>query len=127
MVLEAELLARQADLRRIVLHELFHFVWLRAGNGRRWSFEQVIQSELDRGARGELGWSAQWRKEALRGRDRASRSPRWREYVCESFCDTAGWLLAEVARHGEFTLAERFRQRRREWFQEFLAGPGISI
>ena len=73
MVLEAELLAQPAELRRIVIHELFHFVWLRAGNPRRRSFERLLEGELDRLARGELGWSAQWRKDSLRPADRLRR------------------------------------------------------
>ena len=102
--------ARPREFPRIFVHELFHFVWLRAGNPRRWSFERVVRGEFRSGARGELGWSAEWRKAALRAGDVRRRSRRWREYCCESFCDTAAWLYSGVIRHPEFTLAAPSRK-----------------
>ena len=115
-----------SEFPRIFVHELFHFIWLRAGNRARRSFEEVLAAEQWRGARGELGWSAEWRKRALsatavRARDRA-----WREYCCESFCDTASWLYSGMPEHDEFTLAARFRRHRRAWFATFVA-RGLSI
>ena len=71
-----------------------------------------------RGRRGELGWSAEWRKDALGADDVAGRTRRWREYCCESFCDTAAWLYSGVERHEEFTLGERWRRGRRAWFAD---------
>src|SRR5947209_1587849 len=71
----------RAEFPRIFVHEAAHFVWLRLGNPRRRSYEELLAAE--RGA-GELGWSAQWRKRALRPLDREERSRRWREYCCES-------------------------------------------
>src|SRR5579871_5753136 len=55
----------RVEFARIFVHEVFHFVWLRLGNSRRWSFESLLQRELLRHSRGELGWSAEWRKRAL--------------------------------------------------------------
>lgn len=104
------------ELPRIVAHELFHFVWLRLGNAGRRSWEGLLRSELASGARGELGWLAEWRKRALSPGRIATRHRRWREYCCESFSDTAAWLYCGIARHDEFTLAPRFRLRRRAWF-----------
>src|SRR5690349_971956 len=75
----------RAEFPRIFVHELFHFVWLRLGNRRRLEFERLLMA--DRCA-GELGWSAEWRRKALSGADVRSRTRRWREYCCESFCDT---------------------------------------
>ena len=43
-------------------------------------------------------------EEALRPEDGAGRTRRWREYCCESFCDTAAWMYSGVERHEEFTL-----------------------
>jgi hypothetical protein len=121
IVLESELLQDPAELTRILLHELFHFVWLRASNARRRSYEDLLKSELGRGARGELGWSAERRKLAIRPRDRRERSRRWREYACESFCDTAAWVSGRRRVHGEFTLAPRYSEARRRWFEALLA------
>jgi hypothetical protein len=45
-------------------------------------------------ARGEAGWSAEWRKAALSDADRRHRTRRWREYACEAFCDSAAALWA---------------------------------
>jgi hypothetical protein len=87
----------------------------------------VLAAELRAGARGELGWSAEWRKRALAPADLAARTRRWREYCCESFCDTAAWLFAGLPGHSEFTLAGRWRERRRRWFLESGAGRAISI
>lgn len=104
------------EFPRIFVHELFHFVWARAGNPLRWSYERLVRGEFRAGARGELGWSAEWRKAALDGRDVRRRTRLWREYCCESFCDTAAWLYSGTARHPEFTLRSKFRPARRAWF-----------
>ncbi len=113
---DADLPGDPAEFARIFTHELFHFVWPRLGNTRRWSYEALLREELQAGACGELGWSAEWRKHALTAGDRRRRTRRWREYSCESFCDTAAWLYSGVSKHAEYTLARRFRERRRRWF-----------
>jgi hypothetical protein len=115
-----------AEFPRIFVHELFHFVWARVGNPMRWRYEDLIRAEIRAGARGELGWSAEWRKAALDARAARHRSRRWREYCCESFCDTAAWLYSGVARHSEFTLVARWRQERARWFEREVGGP-LSI
>jgi hypothetical protein len=114
------------EFPRIFVHELFHFAWIRLGNRRRIAWERVLERERQEEARGELGWSAEWRKDALEAADVAERTRRWREYCCESFCDTAAWMWAGSGRHAEFTLAERWRGRRRTWFRRTLGG-GVSI
>jgi hypothetical protein len=106
------------EFPRIFVHELFHFVWLRAGNAVRLAYESLVASEFHAAARGELGWSAECRKKALAPEDLTTRSRRWREYCCESFCDSAAWLYSGIRRHPEFTLATRFALRRRAWFLE---------
>lgn len=127
IVLDNSLCQEPAELARILVHELFHFVWLRMGNPARRSFEELLAAEFRRGVRGELGWSAGWRKKGLTSRDLNERTRRWREYVCESFCDSAAWLHAGVVKHGEFTLAQRFRNARREWLCHFEAAGRIPI
>ena len=120
-----------AEFPRILVHELFHFVWLRAGNPARLAYEQVLVAEIRARARGELGWSAESRKLALARQDVARRTLRWRQYCCESFCDTAAWLYAGLHQHEEFTLAARHAARRRAWFHSAfraaISGPGLSI
>jgi hypothetical protein len=115
------------EFARIFTHELFHFVWWKAGNPARRSFERLLSGEWKAGARGELGWSAQWRKQALRSPDVRGRSRRWRNYCSESFCDTAAWLYAGAGRHSEFTLEGRFRPARRAWFRDFVNRGQLSI
>jgi hypothetical protein len=115
------------EFPRIYVHELFHFVWLRLGNPRRREWEKALAAEFGRGARGELGWSAEWRKRALRPGDLASRTRSWRLYCCESFCDTAAWIYSGVSAHPEYTLANRFREGRRRWFVATIANGQLSI
>lgn len=117
----------RSEFPRIFVHELFHFVWLRAGNPLRHSYEALLDAEFAARARGELGWSAEWRKQALETSGVRLRSRRWREYCCESFCDTAAWLYAGVARHPEFTLAARFRARRRAWFRKTVGNRELPV
>ena len=101
-----------AERSRILTHELFHFVWVRLGNPRRATWKQLLETELAAHARGELGWSSQWRKANL---------PRnFPNYACEAFCDTAAWLFSNCPEHEEYTLANKWRGRRRAWF---LANP----
>ncbi len=127
IVLETELLEHSGELRRILLHELFHFAWVRLGNPARRVWEGLLHAELAARARGELGWSAEHRKSTLTANDRRLRTRRWREYVCESFCDSGACFLSGQARHEEFTLASRFRSRRSLWFQNLPAGGRIPI
>jgi hypothetical protein len=127
MVIEEALMAQPEEFARIFVHELFHFAWLRLGNAKRRSYEELIARELRRGVRGELGWSAEWRKNKLVLRDSRERTRRWREYCCESFCDTAAWMYAGVRRHGEFTLAAEGKAWRREWFLKSGIHEGVVI
>ncbi|HBY64009.1 MAG TPA: hypothetical protein DEH78_29655 [Solibacterales bacterium] len=127
VVLESALLADRRECSRILVHELFHFSWLRLGNPRRRSWEQLLRAEWKRHARGELGWSSEWRKAALTAGDLRERSRRWREYACESYCDTAAWLFSTINAHGEYTLAARHRELRRHWFRDNLPAAGIPI
>jgi len=120
IVLDRALLDSPRELARILAHELFHFVWLRLGNPLRREWERLLAGEIRAGVAGELGWSAEWRKGELRRPDMAGRTPRWREYACESFCDTAAWVL-RGGRHSQFTLAKQARAARRSWFCNLLS------
>ncbi len=127
IVLDAGLKRKPRELDRILTHELFHFAWLRLGNPKRRSYEALLDAEIRRRMAGELGWSAERVKESLNRADRAGRSRRWREYVCESFCDSGAWLLAGRGRHAEFTLPAPARRARREWFVLTGLARRISI
>jgi hypothetical protein len=127
IILDRELERQPRELARILVHELFHFAWVRLGNPARRAYEAIVRGEWKQRARGELGWSAESRKRALRVHAPGARSPAWRDYLCESFCDTAAWLYSGVRRHPEYTLAARHRERRRDWFRAAFQGGKISI
>ncbi len=128
IVLDAGLRAEPAELRRILVHELFHFAWANLGNATRKSWTKLIESEWNRRARGELGWSSEYRKKELRAMPPGEHHPRtWREYLCESFCDTAAWIYAGLDSHDEFTLAPRFAKAREKWFRESFGSKKVSI
>ena len=122
ILLDSEVLTTRGDFERILVHELFHFVWVRLSNAVRRDWESVLASEFRRGARGELGWSAEWRKVKIKLEDRRGRSAGWRRYACESFCDSAAWRFAGLRGHPEFTLAAGFRRARRAWFSRNFPG-----
>jgi hypothetical protein len=126
IVLDEALLGQPRNLARLLAHELFHFVWLRLGNPGRSAYEALLRAEFRAGAGGELGWSAEYRKAALTPADRRHRTRRWREYACESFCDTAGWLAAGGP-HPEFTLDAPRRPHRRDWFAGHVFRRKLSI
>jgi hypothetical protein len=124
IVMENALLRNPDTLRLILTHEIFHFVWARLGNSPRREYADILARELRAGARGELGESAGIKKDAL-GKlpfdSELSKSDRWRDYVCESFCDTAAYFYSESLGHAEFQLAARWRQIRRRWFFSVFA------
>jgi hypothetical protein len=115
--LDAAVLRKRGEFDRILVHEIFHFVWVRLGNPARRAWETLLAEERKQGVQGELGWSAELRQERLKAQDVRGRTPRWRHYACESFCDTAAWLYAG-GRHPEFTLARAARERRKRWFTD---------
>ncbi len=117
IVLETELLSAPRVLRLIVIHEIFHFVWTRLGNGARNEFAELLLREYQERARGELGESSNRKKELVTAHGQPRNSRLWRDYVCESFCDTAAWLYSGVKRDESFTLKKRWSDRRRVWLQ----------
>ena len=125
--LDQAVLARRGDFERILFHELFHFVWVRLSNQTRWNWERLIAAEFGRGSRGELGWSAEWRKAKLTRRDVRRRTPGWRRYACESFCDSAAWTLAGLRNHDEFTLAAAERRRRKAWMAKLFETGWLPV
>lgn len=126
--LDAGVLAGRGDFERILIHELFHFVWVRLSNAARRDWGDILAKEIASRQGGELGWSAEWRKEKLLRDSARRRDPRWRRYTCESFCDTAAWMFAGIGSHEEFTLRAGARQIRRRWFERcFPPDSGLKI
>src|SRR5690242_8616292 len=107
IILETQLTRKPGLLRLITVHEIFHFVWARLGTPARRSNALLLKAEIAARARGELGESSSVKKTPECTPD----------YVCESFCDTAAWLYAGVRRSPDFTLAARWRNFRRTWFE----------
>ena len=128
LVLNRRLFRQRVELGRILYHELCHFLWPRLGNPLRKQYEELVREEFRGGVRGELGYSSEWRKAKLRAGGARIPIPRqglWREYICESFCDTAAYVLLGQERnagHSEYTLGRGARERRTKW----MAGWGLG-
>jgi len=128
ILLDRAVLVQTGDFERILVHEIFHFAWVRMSNATRRSWETVLVAEFEVGHAGELGWSAEWRKSRLTDADRTARSAKWRRYVCESFCDSAAWMFSGVVAHEEFTAGMRARRARRRWFlRTFPATSNLPV
>jgi hypothetical protein len=124
ILLDRGVLSRQGDFERILIHEIFHFAWVRLSNETRRNWENLLASECEPG---ELGWSAEWRKLKLKSSDAQQRSPQWKRYARESFCDSAAWLFSGLKHHDEYTLPARSRRGRKAWFEKNFASHPIAI
>jgi hypothetical protein len=124
--LDREVLAERGDFERILVHELFHFVWVRLSNQTRWDWERLLSAELRHRAKGELGWSAEWRKQKLQASDVRMRTPAWRSYAGESFCDSAARAFSGLTKHEEFTLSSSWLRLRLAWMRN-LATNGLRL
>ncbi len=113
IVLESSLLENEDLLRLILVHELFHFAWPRLGNPARLAWSDLLAVEYAARSRGELGESASLRKESAHKSER-----HWKDYACESFCDTAAYCYSGVSQHPWFRLASRWLHRRTDWFHQ---------
>ena len=134
IVFRRELFHRRVELGRIAYHEFCHFVWPRLGNPKRRRFASLLEQELREGVAGEFGYSAEGRKKELPERKAAGVpvSPRrWRDYVCESFCDTGSFVLLgseRRAKHSEYSLRPGARARRcRLWSSLVLGSPRSGL
>jgi hypothetical protein len=122
IVLETGLLSSPAILRFVFVHELFHFAWVRLGNRRRDEYSHLLRQEIDAHARGELGESSAVKKEELQRKfDLGVGSGLWRDYVCESFCDSAGSMFTAGPVHKGLKLGKTWTALRREWFLQNLS------
>lgn len=127
IILDEQMLRTPRVLERIFVHEVFHFVWSKLGSKLRASFEDLLYEEARNGVVGELGWSAESMKLQLANSDMENGTRRWKDYACESFCDTAGWLFGRARQYSEMTLGCEERDARRRWFREHLGGRALSI
>ena len=125
ILLDSELRGIKSEHQRVLLHEMFHFAWMRLGNPKRLAWENLLRGEWAAGARGEAGWSAEWRKRVLSETAATQRTRAWREYCCESFCDTAAWVFGGAEE--EVTLSLRCRGRRKNWFEKEFATGCVAI
>jgi hypothetical protein len=66
-------------------------------------------------------------KQKLQKDDRGDRSRRWKDYVCESFCDTGAWCFGIAKRYSENTLAREHRATRRKWMRQHLLARDLAI
>ena len=107
IVLDPELRRNAHERQRILLHEYFHFTWVRLGNPRRRAWEEFLAREWKSRTRGEAGWSAEWRKKELTALDLSQRTRRWRDYCCESFCDTGAWIKSGIATENTLSRTRR--------------------
>jgi len=120
IVLETALFKDRQRLQQILVHELFHFVWARLGNHKRAEFSAILRRELERNARGELGEAAAVKKARLQPGDHRIENRRWRDYLCESFCDTAAWYHTGVNLPDEVTLGRRWSKPRARWIDSIF-------
>jgi hypothetical protein len=127
ITLDDSLLRTPGVWERIFAHEVAHFIWSRMHPELRQSYEQMIREELRKGAPGELGWSSESIKLRLIRADLLKCSSRWRNYLCESFCDTTGWMFSRARRYAELTLPAAFRERRRDWCASHVDGQEFCI
>jgi hypothetical protein len=121
VVIEDSLTLRPLELRLIVIHELLHFAWWRLGNARRIGFGALLAEECVARTHGELGESSLVAKDAYLSGDGDGKERLWRDYVCESFCDTGAWIFSGIEDHASFQLASRWKTRRAAWFRSLPA------
>ena len=116
VVLEADLFSQAEQLRLILVHEIFHFAWVRLSNGQRRAFTDLLTDEIQDRARGELGEAAGVKKRLFQESASFDGSSRlWRDYACESFCDSGAAFFSGAAANEHFTLAKRWAGRRYAW------------
>jgi hypothetical protein len=131
IILDAELTENPAEHERILLHELFHFTWVRSSNSLRHNWEKLLHREWNERARGEAGWSAEWRKQELKPADPDNRTRKWREYCCESFCDTLAAVHASnqssEKQSEEMTLSRKRLAQRAAFLSAAFPGSAFPI
>jgi len=115
IILDRALASAGGELKRVAAHELFHFVWLRMNNRQRREWGSLLEAER---SKGELGWSAEWRRRALAPDDALLNTKSWREYVSESFSDTGAWFETGGAGDPDRRLGAKWIARRGRFMRE---------
>lgn len=80
---------------------------------------------MERESEGETGWSSEWRKRELKPEDLEIRSPYWREYCCEAFCDTASLIFSGP--DDENNLGVKWQRGRRKWFAGNIENRKLAL
>jgi hypothetical protein len=125
IVLETDLVKTPDALRFIFVHELFHLAWLRLGNGRREAFRKLLVNEIAANVRGELGESSTVKKgQWMACPEFSVRAPNWRDYTCESFCDSAASFYAAGRVPSGYKIGKAWTAIRRDWFDRNLGELG---
>ena len=114
-------------LERIFVHEVFHFVWSKLNHATRRSWDSLIRAEMENGVRGEFAWSAELAKQRVTPDSMANHTRRWKDYLCESFCDTAAYCFGNTLPHSEMTLDSFTRRSRRAWVSAHLTERSLPI
>jgi hypothetical protein len=112
---------RGRELRRVTVHELFHFVWWRLGNPARHSWEALLLAERARGESRLVRRMAQGC--AVGGRPPPPHPPLARVRLRSLLRLRRRALGQPRAMHPGAALAAR----RRAWFQATLGGRPLSI
>jgi len=91
IVLASELLDHAPALVEIFAHEIYHFAWCRLGNPERAAWADLLRIETKPK---HAGLSSRLRYDEFiqQATDR-----RWKNYICEAFCDTAGAMTLPKA------------------------------
>lgn len=112
IVFASELLDHAPALVEIFAHEIYHFAWRRLGNVERAAWAQLLQGETKPK---HAGLSSRLRYEEFIER-RADR--RWKNYVCEAFCDTAGAMTQPKS---------KISSQRKQWFKRLLKRRKLAV
>jgi len=112
IVFDEALLDHAPDFVNIVAHEIYHFVWRRLSNLDRKDWALLLEQEqtpLHPGLSSRLRFDA-WV---------AKRTPRrWKDYVCEAFCDTAAGITSPNI---------IISPQRRRWFSHLMKKRKLPV
>jgi hypothetical protein len=112
IVFDSDLLGHAPDFVNIVAHEIYHFVWRRLANVERNNWSDLLAAEK---RVSHAGLSSRLRHEDWS----VAKTPRkWKDYVCEAFCDTAGALTNPNT---------RISPHRRRWFGNLMKKRKLPV
>jgi hypothetical protein len=109
IIFDADLLAHAPDFVNIVAHEIYHFVWRRLPNSERTGWSDLLAAEK---RPSHPGLSSRLRYDNWR---EAPTPRRWKDYICEAFCDSAAALThpnATISPHRRKWLSHLMKKRK---------------